>query len=135
MFLTDDDYNTLIEPGDLEVAQGSTPEGRERAERMAQEEISSALRSRYNVDAIFAATGDERNDEVIGWMLDIALYHMHAKLSRRMGMETRKERYDSVKSTLSQIARGRLMPDLPLRPNDAGNPMRFNSEAKQRYGW
>jgi hypothetical protein len=102
---------------------------------MAQAEISSALRGRYDIDAIFSATDMERSDEVIMWMLDIALYHMHAKLSKRMGMDIRKERYDSVKSTLRQIARGQLMPDLPTLPEDAGNPMRLNSEPKQRYGW
>jgi len=135
MFLTDSDYATLIRPEDLDVAHDSTPTNREQAEKMAQAEISSALRSRYDVEAVFIAKGEDRNAEVVMWMLDIALYHMHARMSKRMGMETRKERYDSVKATLRQVAKGWHTPDLPLLNGDTGHPIRFNSEPKLNHSW
>ena len=79
MFLTEEDYIVASKDA-LNVLQQSSKENRERAERMAIEEVSGYLRSRYDVKRVFAATGTERNDVVVMRTCDVALYHLSAWL-------------------------------------------------------
>ena len=64
MFLTEEDYIVASNTA-LNVLQQCSEEKRETAERMAIEEVSGYLRSRYDVKKIFAATGSERNDIIV----------------------------------------------------------------------
>lgn len=64
MFLTEEDY-IVASNAALNVLQQCSEEKRETAERMAIEEVSGYLRSRYDVKKIFAATGSERNNIIV----------------------------------------------------------------------
>ena len=93
MFLTEEDYIVASNTA-LNVLQQCSEEKRETAERMAIEEVSGYLRSRYDVKKIFAATGSERNNIIVLRTSDVALYHLSAWLPNKMGHEIRKERYE-----------------------------------------
>ena len=93
MFLTENDY-IVASADSLNIFQQSTPQKREQAEKMAIEEIAGYLRSRYDTGRVFSATGDNRNDIIVMYTCDIALYHLVSWLPNKMGREIRKERYD-----------------------------------------
>ena len=93
MFLAEEDYIVASNVA-LNVLQQCSEEKRETAERMAIEEVSGYLRSRYDVKKIFAATGSERNNIIVLRTSDVALYHLSAWLPNKMGHEIRKERYE-----------------------------------------
>jgi len=90
------------------------PEVVERAEREAVEEICGYLRPKYDVEAVFAATGEARNAQVVMLAADIALYHMVASQPQRMGYEIREARYRRAVKWLEDAAAGRVVPDLPV---------------------
>lgn len=139
MFLTEDDYIVASSTA-LGVLQQSSEDKRNTAERMAVEEVSGYLRSRYDVKKIFAATGGERNDVVVMRTCDVALYHLSSWLPNRMGHEIRKERYELALKWLEGVQVGKITPDLPTvagedGEEDVNNPMKWGSEKKNTYIW
>lgn len=139
MFLTEEDYIVASSTA-LSVLQQSSEEKRERAERMAIEEVSGYLRSRYDVEKVFAATGAERNDLVVMRTCDVALYHLSSWLPNKMGHDIRKERYELAIKWLEGVQAGKITPDLPTVTGEDGeedinNPMKWGSEKKNVYLW
>lgn len=139
MFLTEEDYIVASSTA-LSVLQQSSEENRERAERMAIEEVSGYLRSRYDVEKVFAATGAERNDLVVMRTCDVALYHLSSWLPNKMGHDIRKERYELAIKWLEGVQAGKITPDLPTVTGEDGeedinNPMKWGSEKKNVYLW
>lgn len=139
MFLTEEDY-IVASNAALNVLQQSSEENRERAERMAIEEVSGYLRSRYDVEKVFSATGAERNDLVVMRICDVALYHLSSWLPNKMGHDIRKERYELAVKWLEGVQAGKITPDLPTVTGEDGeedinNPMKWGSEKKNVYIW
>lgn len=139
MFLTKEDY-VVASSTALNVLQQCSEENREKAERMAVEEMSGYLRSRYDVKKVFAATGDARNDVLVMRACDIALYHLSSWLPTKMGHEIRKERYELALKWLEGVQAGKITPDIPTvtgedGEEDAYNPMKWGSEKKNTYIW
>ena len=139
MFLTEEDYIVASSTA-LSVLQQSSEENRERAERMAIEEVSGYLRSRYDVEKVFSATGAERNDLVVMRTCDVALYHLSSWLPNKMGHDIRKERYEFAVKWLEGVQAGKITPDLPTVTGEDGeedinNPMKWGSEKKNVYIW
>ena len=86
MFLTEEDY-IVASNAALNVLQQCSEEKRETAERMAIEEVSGYLRSRYDVKKIFAATGSERNNIIVLRTSDVALYHLYLRIIYAIKLE------------------------------------------------
>lgn len=136
MFIQDNDYKVVIGSSALSVVTQVDIDNRQKAEAEAIEEIAGYLRPRYDVDAIFSAQGDDRNSQIVMITCDIALYHLASSSSARMGMETRKERYDRAIKWLEGVQSGKIVPDLPLVTNEdgeEGQPLRYGSHKKRNY--
>ena len=137
MFLAEEDYIVASNTA-LSVLQQCSEEKRETAERMAIEEVSGYLRSRYDVKKIFAATGSERNNIIVLRTSDVALYHLSAWLPNKMGHEIRKERYEL--KWLEGVQAGKIIPDLPTvtgenGEEDVNNPVKWGSGIQNTYIW
>lgn len=121
MFLTDDDYKVVVGDRALDVITQTDSTNRQTAEREAIEEISGYLRPTYDTDTIFAAEGDDRNAQIVMYAVDIAIYHLISWLPNKMGYEIRKERYDRAIAWLVQVAKGTVVPDLPIATDENGD--------------
>ena len=138
MFIQDNDYKVVIGGAALGVVTQVDQENRQRAEKEAIEEIAGYLRPQYDVEAIFASEDEERNAQIVMITCDIALYHLASSGSARMGMETRKERYDRAIRWLEGVQSGKIIPDLPLSTNsegEEGTPLRYGSHPKRKQIW
>lgn len=139
MFITDDDYRVVIGENALKTISQVSENNRRQAEEEAIEEIASYLRPKYDTEAIFEATGDERNSYIVMIACDIALYHLSASLPQKMGTEVRKERYDRAIKWLEGVQAGKIVPDLPLATDeetgDTLNGFSFHSEPKLKNNW
>lgn len=139
MFLTENDY--IVASADaLTIFSQSTPEKREKAEKMAIEEIAGYLRSRYDTGLIFSAVGDNRNDVIVMHACDITLYHLVSWLPGKMGREIRKERYERAVKWLEEVQAGKVTPNLPTYTGEDGeedinNPVKWGSEKSNTYIW
>lgn len=135
-FITIEDYRTLIADSDLEYVTKADKETREKAEKLAQSEISKYLRPRYSLTTIFNAVGEARNESIIMYMIDVALFHLFSKLPGRMGMEMRQLRYDNTIKALQEIATGKTDLALPLiDSSDSENSIRWGSNGKKSNDW
>lgn len=140
MFITDEDYKVMVGEKSFEVINQSSEENRQRAEKMAIEEIKGYLRPRYDVEAVFEAEGEARNDQIVMRVCDVALYHMVSWLPNKMGYEIREIRYKMAIDYLDKVQKGTVTPDLPTIKGENGeediyNPIRFGSGKANRYDW
>lgn len=139
MFVTDQDYKIVIGEQALKVVSQISPDNRDNAETEAIEEVAGYLRPKYDTNAIFVATGSDRNRLIVMYACDIALYHMTASAPQKMGMEIRKERYERAIHWLEAVQAGKIIPDLPLATDEQGNPVGFplvfGCQKKLRHNW
>ena len=115
-FLTTEDFKTVCDPQTLTVINQSDTANLDRAECYAIEEVSSYLRTRY----------------------DVALYHLVSWLPKRIGFEIRETRYNQAIAWLKDVQSGKATPDLPT-PTDpttgqeTSQPVRYGGWGKSEY--
>lgn len=81
--------------------------------------------------AVFAE-GDNRNQQLVNFCIDIALYHLHSRIAPRNIPELRVKRYDDAIDMLQQFAKGdKVTADLPKIQPVSGMRIRYNSNVKQ----
>jgi phage gp36-like protein len=139
MFLTDNDFKVVIGDNALKVISQTSPENLTLAINEAIEEISGYLRPAFNTDAVFAAQGSDRNNLIVMYTVDIAIYHLIASQPQKFGADVRKERYERAIKWLEGVQAGKIVPDLPTPDADSdGNPpfgTYFTSQRKLRHNW
>lgn len=140
MFLEEDDYKVVCGEDELDVLTQSDPDIRQKAERVAMEEVASYLRPRYDTDKVFGAKGNERNDMLLQVTANIALYYLAHWLPQNLALEGRQELYDNAIAWLTKVSKGGAMPNLPTYTNEDGdtdttNPMRFGGMPASNYGY
>lgn len=140
MFISEEDY-IQVSADALKILQQATAENRQAAERRAMDRIASYLEGRYDMQAAFAAGGEERNYDLVGLVADLALYFMVLSLPQRMGYEVRKEQFESATAYLEKVQAGKAVMDLPGLQSPGGETghdgtgIRYGSEKKNRYVW
>ena len=120
-FLSEADYIDHIQDAQLTALTVGDGTARTRMETKVQEEISIALRVRYDVDTIFAQTGNARNQLVVMLMVDMVLYHLHKRINPGQVPELRLSAYNNAKEDLDKIASGMYAVDLPLEGDADGD--------------
>lgn len=113
-FLTDTDYNDHIKPEILAALTQGSATIRTNMENKVQEEISLALRVRYDVPNIFNRVDAERNQFLVALMVDMVIFRLAKRLNPGQITDTIKEGYQNAKADLELIAGGKFQPDLPL---------------------
>jgi phage gp36-like protein len=130
MFLTADDYGLQIRTEICDLVTDGNSTLLEAAGLTAQTEMESYLRGRYDVEAIFTASQavpakpDQRNRQVVMYLVDMALYHLHSRQNPRNVPQIRQDRYDHAISWLKMARKGELSVGLPELPdtNADGSP-------------
>lgn len=138
MFIDSEDYRVVIGETALKVISQSSPENIANAEAEAMEEIAGYLRPVYDTDAVFSASGDNRNRLIVMYTADIVLFHLTASQPQKMGSEIRKERYDRAIKWLEGVQAGKIIPDLPLNVSEDGTSgfgTSFHSLPKLIHDW
>lgn len=141
MFLTDDDFNTLILDEDKELITQASDTVRNTAIQMAIDQMSGYLRPKYDVAATFALEDEHRSQVLVMYCMDITLYHLHAGLPGRFVPEVRRLRYEDALSWLKDVAKGLIDPDLVLKTDPdtgatiTGPAIVFGSNERQDNSW
>jgi len=113
-FLVDADYKMHIKDEIMSTVLGADAATiLTDAERKAQAQLTSVLNVRYDVPAIFAATGESRNAEIVMYMVDMVIYHVHSRISPGQVPDNVKARYQDALDWIKMVAAGKLEPDLP----------------------
>ena len=96
--ITINDYDASIHSEILDAllrkdSAGYDPQIIEICENRAIAEMRGYLNKCYDCDALFSAVGDERNQLVLMFALDIAIYHIFCQHNPYQISKTREERY------------------------------------------
>lgn len=107
-FITVDDYSASIRLEFVEKAARGDENILEIVENQAVAEMKSYLSGRYDVDAIFSATGDDRHDLVLMFAKDISIYHL-CSIREGLMTQTRIDRYERAVKWLTDVRDGKLV--------------------------
>lgn len=136
-FLNKEDFNVVCDDTTLSVIHQQSDANLDKAEAYAIEEVSSYLRSRYDIDKALSETN--RNAQLVMILCDIALYHLISWLPKRIGFEIREIRYKSAIAWLKDVAKGNASPNIPTKTNeqgeDIGTPVNFGSWGQSKYDY
>ena len=129
MFITDDDYLPYIKDTNLTRMIEADPVVRETAEDTALAVVRDSLHQLYDVDAVLGATGNDRNRQVVRWVIVLALYYMYERLPANIMPARVRDNYQEVMAFLKDVEDGKKPMTLPRRSTPAGQTM-----TKFRYG-
>ncbi|MCR5326281.1 MAG: DUF1320 domain-containing protein [Bacteroidales bacterium] len=107
-FITVDDYSASIRLEFVEKAARGDENILEIVENQAVAEMKSYLSGRYDVDAIFSASGDDRHDLVLMFAKDISIYHL-CSIREGLMTQTRIDRYERAVKWLTDVRDGKLV--------------------------
>lgn len=138
-FLLKTDFKAVCDEPTLGVIDQADDNNLARAEKYAIEEISSYMRSRYNIALAFSKSGNERNAQLVMITCDVALYHLIAWLPKRIGFEIREKRYEKAIAWLKDVQAGKATPDIPVMTDesgkDIGTPISYGGIERSEYGY
>jgi phage gp36-like protein len=132
-YLTYSDFDLIIQEEDLLAVSGDNPVLLEGAEKQAMEEAASYLRHRYDMPAAFALTGDARNPRLTAVIVDIALYHLHSRLSPHNVPDLRIRRYEDAIEWLHGVSKGLITSLLPTIEPEQGKVFEWGSHLKHNH--
>jgi hypothetical protein len=87
----------------------------------AVDQVKGYLKARYDIDAIFAATGDDRSEVVLECCKDFAIWRLHKLINPRKIPKFRKENYETSKEDLQDVQALLINWDLPVPVTDDKN--------------
>ena len=103
----------------------------EICEDRAIEEMRCYLSKYYDCDAIFSATGSDRNALILMMAVDISVYHIFCQHNPYKISEVRKDRYNRAIEWLKAVAAAQITidgaPRLPEEELHANSPWQIES--------
>jgi hypothetical protein len=121
MFVNVDELYTHLYPESIDAISGND-------ERLLQTALSTGIAEvktylhKYDLDKLFGATGDDRNDQLVMIVKDVALWHYINIANPGINYEDRLMRYKFQIAVLQGIQKGELVPDFPVKTDPDGNP-------------
>lgn len=112
-FLTDTDVLSRIRDEHRTDLTDTTDSIELTAESMAIAKMKSALNGRYDVAAVFAATGSDRNPLIVLHVLNLFVYLLYRRINPRKIPEEVKLDHEETLEWLRDVAHGKESPDLP----------------------
>ena len=110
-FLETEDYRFGIKiPTLLALVDGDDSIVHENTDE-AVNEMKSYLGARYNVDELFAQTGEGRDKTLVMYCRDIALYHIFSIYNFRVMPTIRETRYKKAMLWLQEVSQQKLNPE------------------------
>lgn len=75
-------------------------------------------------------SGDTRSQQLVTYMVDMALYHVHSRIAPRNIPELRVKRYDDAIDWLKKCAKGDVTPAVPTKQPRQGGRVRWGGPIK-----
>lgn len=134
-FVQIEDYDASVHREILDALVRDDDSLVEICEDRAIAEMRCYLSKRYDCDAIFSASGTERNQLVLMMVIDIAVYHIFCIHNPQKLSQIRKDRYERAVEWMRAVADEEISIDgVPLLPEDeraAKASLMFKSNRKR----
>jgi len=86
--------------------------------------------SAFDVATIFSTVSANRNQLLLIFVKDIAVFHLINLSNVNTGYEMRKQRYDRAIKWLESVQTGQVTTDLPIKKDESGNA----AETRVKFG-
>lgn len=128
-FVTDNDFTGKIRKEILDLLGEFSNTQIEIAENVALAQVRQYIGHRYDCDAIFDATGDDRDAFMIDLVLTVLIYKLYVSKTGMKDIPThRKEDYGDVMTWLTEVGNGTRNASLPSLITDVvPGSVRMNS--------
>lgn len=83
------------------------------------------------LNTTYWAKGDNRSQQLLTTVIDIALYHVHSRISPRNIPDLRVKRYDDARNWLKMASRGDITAQIPMLQPTQGGRIRYGGGIKQ----
>lgn len=133
MFITVQEMRTAIYEHVMDDISANDDATVQQCIEAAVSEMKSYLASRYDVAAIFAATGSDRDPLILENTKVVAVWNLIRLSNSELIYEQWRERYDRVIDFMNKVSEGGITPTLPIATDAQGNPViksRFGSNPK-----
>lgn len=90
--------------------------------------------TRFDTERIFQASGLRRNQLLLIFVKDIAVWHLVNLCNAGTELELREKRYDRAVDWLKAVQKGNVSPDLPEREAEAGGADKNNPVGAIAFG-
>ena len=130
-YVTTNDYTLLIQDVNLQQIISSNVAIREQAELMAAGEARSYLIQKYKFDEELSKTTTARDPQLLNYIIDMVIYHLHSRISPRNIPELRTTRYENAIDWLKMCAKGDCTPKLEIQTT-GGRAIRWGSQSKNQ---
>jgi phage gp36-like protein len=120
-FIEKEDYEGVIKENILDDITEFNDNVLDKAEARAIAKMKGYLSNRYDVNAIFSATGTNRDDVVLMHAIDITLYYLHKSINPRKVPQNRSDSYKEAIEWLQGVNELEINPNLPTVKDGLGN--------------
>lgn len=140
MYVEIEDFSSLIDTKSFQVSMQDKEENLNASITQAIEEASGYLRSRHDMELVFATTGTERNSKLVQVIADITLYNLISWLPAKLASEIRIIRYENAVKWLKDVQKGVILLNLPVAGTTTGEQeehqgIQFGSMQKNTNDW
>lgn len=90
--------------------------------------------TRFDTARIFSASGSKRNQLMLIFVKDIAVWHLINLCNAGSELPLRKDRYERAVDWLKAVQRGDVSPDLPSKEPEGGKAEKNNPIGAIAYG-
>lgn len=138
MFLSPEEVKTHLYNGVVDEISRADVTILQSAIDAAIEEARGYLTA-YDVAAIFAATGDNRNPILLLYVKDITVWHYIQLANPAVDMQLRLDRYEKAIKWFEKVQSGKTNPDLPYPvvdpPMQADNYIKWGGNYKRNSNY
>jgi len=115
--LTRADFNTHMYTEIINNIERDAGTLLEKAIKAAIQEAKGFL-SKYDLETLFGSVDDDRDELLLTFLKDIAVWHFIVLANPNMNIEFQAERYEKAIQRLKQIQKGEFVPDGWPRKNE-----------------
>ncbi|MFV0269365.1 MAG: phage protein Gp36 family protein [Draconibacterium sp.] len=119
MYLSVEELNSHLREETMQAIEGAETTLLTMAIKGAEAEAKGYLH-KYDIEAIWAKAGDERDDLLLIWLKDIAVWHYINIANPGVDFSVRERRYQAAISWLKGVQKGDIVPDFPLPTDELG---------------
>ena len=128
-YVTQTDFALLIQDVNLQQIINNNTAIIDQAVLVGIGEARSYLIQKYKFDDEMLKTGNNRDSQLLNYIIDLSLYHLHSRIAPRNIPELRQTRYDNAIEWLKMCSLGNVTPRLEEISTD-GKVIRWGSQTK-----
>jgi hypothetical protein len=107
--LLEEDFNTHLYTELIDAIKRDDIGKLDKAIKAAEKQAKGYM-SRYDIDTMFAAVGDARDDMLLMYLKDLAVWHFIVIANPNINIEFHRERFEDAVTELGKIQSGKVVP-------------------------